>query len=278
MNGANGVIAIDDGGSTTCVVTREKKEKFLSVKGLYGERNLTEVKSKHDFIVEYHGEKYVMGSLAKYDCALPLEMHTETKQNLFYDLSTLVAIHQYGYMTNHLIVSVPIKMHNPTEKEGRIDRLKGSHTIKVNGITKTFLIKDVKVAPECASAYWVDEPMGVNRWLDIGSRTVNYATTINLEDEPLRFIDDGSGTFFGKGLEALETKYDAKGLADYVCGRLIKKWETNDRVFIFGGGARDENLVRYIKTYFPNAEVMNNPQMSNAEGMYRLGVAAYGLY
>lgn len=273
-----GVIAIDDGGSSTCVVTRNNEEKFLSVKGLYGERTLTKVNSKYDFIVEYKGEKYVMGSLAKYDCALPLEMHTESKQNLFYDLSTLVAIHQYGFLTNNVVLSVPIKMHNKEEKRGRIERLKGSHTIKVNGVARTFLIQDVKVAPECASAYWIHEPRGMNRWLDIGSRTVNYATTINIDDEPLRFIDNGSGTFFGMGLEALETKYDAKGLADYICGRLIKVWKTDDKVYLFGGGALDETLVNYIKKYFPNAEVIGSPQMSNARGMYRLGVAAYGSY
>ena len=273
----SGVVAIDDGGHSTCVVTKNAHERFYSVKGLYGERTLTSVTSKGDFIVEYKGEKYVMGSLAKYDCAMPLQMHTKTKQNLFYDLSVLVALHQYGYLSNYIVTSVPIKMHHDTEKKGRIERLRGSHSIAVNGVTKTFSITDVKVAPETASAFWVNEPKGIARFIDYGSRTVGYATTIN-EDGVVRFIDTESGSFMDKGLEALEEQYNSKGLAEFVCGRLVKKWDEDDDVFILGGGALDEDLVAHTKnTFFPKAQVMTNPQMVNAIGMYNLGRAAYGM-
>lgn len=271
-----GVIAVDDGGSSTCIVKKDGlMEKFPSVKGYYGkERNLTNTQGKYDFIVEYKGDCYAAGSLAKYDCALPLQMNTKSKQHLFYDLSVLIAVHQYGYSDNHLVVSVPIRMHNPEEKNGRIERLKGKHTIKVNGYTKTFTISDVRIAPETASAYWINEPKGKSRWLDIGSRTCGYATTIN-EDGINRYIDTESGTFWGKGLEALDNQYDPKGLADFICGNLIKSWDKDDNVYLLGGGALDSALVDQIKTYFPNAQVMDNPQMSNALGMYQLGKIAY---
>lgn len=270
-----GTVAIDDGGSSTCVVLRDRIEKFPSVKGFYGkERNLTSAQGKYDFVVEYQGERYVAGSLAKYDCALPLQMNTKSKQHLFYDLSVLIAIHQYGYADNHLVVSVPIKMHNTDEKNGRLDRLKGQHTIKVNGYTKTFNISDVRIAPETASAYWINEPKGKSRYIDIGSRTIGYATTVN-EDGINRYIDTESGTFWGKGLEALDNQYDPKGLADFICGNLIKSWDRDDSVYLLGGGALDSDLVEQIQNYFPNAVVMDNPQMSNALGMYELGKIAF---
>lgn len=269
-----GVVAIDDGGYSTAIVTKNNEEMFYSVKGLYGNRTLTTSNGKHDFIVEYKDEKYVLGTLAKYDCAMPLEMHTKSKDHLFYELSTLVAIHQYGYSSNYLICSVPIKMHNEDEKNARILSLKKSHTITVNGVTRTFTIDGVKVAPETAVAYWINEPKGKTRWLDLGSRTIGYATTIN-EDNVNRFIDTESGTFFGKGLQALDEQYDAKGLADYICGRLIKVWNVDDKIYLLGGGALDETLVECIKRYFPNAEVVNDPQMANVKGMYNLGRAAY---
>lgn len=271
-----GVISIDDGGSTTSVVTRNRQEMFSSVKGLYGDRNLTEANGKHDYIVEYKGEKYVMGTLAKYDCALPLEMHTKSKQHLFFDLSILVAIHQFGYLSNYLVTSVPIKMHNDDEKIGRIQRLKRMHTITVNGVTKTFSIIDVTVAPETAVAYWIFEPAGKTRFIDIGSRTIGYATTINEAGEN-RFIDTESGTYFGKGLEALNEAYDPKALADYICGRLTSIWNRNDSVYLLGGGALDSELVSYIKEYFPRAKVLDNPQMSNAQAMYLLGCYKHDL-
>lgn len=266
----HGVIAIDDGGSSTCVVTKNKFESFPSVKGEYGERHLTSANGKYDYIVEYRGEKYVMGMLAKYDCAMPMQMHTDSKQNYFFDLSVLVSIHQFGYMSNNVIVSAPIEMHTPEEKEGRKKRLEGSHTITVNGIRKTFAINRIEVAPEGAVAYWVNEPQGKNRFLDLGSRTVNYATTINEYGET-RFIDTESGTMFGKGLEALDRRYNPKSLADYICGRLTKMWGENDKIYILGGGANDIELISNIGKYFNNIEIMDKSHMVNALGMYNLG-------
>lgn len=272
----SGLISVDDGGNSTCVVTKNGQEKFPSVKGIYGNRNLTEVSGKYDYIVDYQGERYVMGTLAKYDNRYPLQMHTKSKQHLFFDLSTLVAIHQFGYANNYLVTSVPISMHNEEEKFGRISRLLGDHTITVNGKSKTFNIMDVKIAPETAVAFWIKEHQGKSRYIDLGSRTIGYATTI-YEEGVTRFIDTESGTLNGKGLEALGDDYDQKALADFICGRLMVDWKESDSVHLLGGGALDEKLVSYIREYFPKAVVLENPQMANALGMYLLGRVAYDL-
>lgn len=271
-----GVISIDDGGSTVCVATQHRKEMFPAVKGLYGNRTLTEIGGRYDYVVEFEGEKYVMGNLAKYDCKYPLQMHTDGKLHTFFDLSVLVAIHQFGYPNNYLITSVPISMHKEAEKVGRFERLVGQKTITVNGYRKTFNILDVKVAPETAVAFWVNEPQGKRRFIDLGSRTIGYATTI-CEDGETRFIDSESGTFKGKGLEALSDDYDQKALADFICGRLISMWGKNDDVELLGGGALDGALVDGIREYFPKVKVMDNPQMVNALGMYLLGRVIYDL-
>jgi plasmid segregation protein ParM len=271
-----GVIAVDDGGSSTCIVTKDRQEMFPSVKGLYGNRTLTDVSGKYDYVVEYKGEKYVMGSLAKYDCKYPLQMHTKSKQHLFFDLSVLVAIHQFGFSSNYLIISVPISMHNEKEKFGRVARLIGEHTITVNNSTKKFSIMDVKVAPETAVAFWINEKQGMSRYLDLGSRTVGYATTI-FEDGVTRFIDTESGTINGKGLEALGDDYNQKALADFICGKLMAIWRESDLVYLLGGGAYDDNLVSSIREYFPKATVIDNPQMANALGMYLLGRVVYDM-
>lgn len=272
----SGVIAIDNGGSSTCIVTKTTQENFPSVKGLYGNRKLITINNavRYDYVVDYKGKKYVMGTLAKYDCPYPLQMHTDTKQNIFFDLSVLVAIHQFGYEFNYIIVSAPISMYNEEEKFGIIQRLLGEHMLSVNGKNKKFTIMDVKVAPESAVAFWVEEPVGKNRFIDLGSRTIGYATTI-YEGGVNRFIDSESGTFKGKGLEVLNNSYNHAALADYICGRLLSIWDKNDNVFLLGGGALDKTLVEQIKNYFPKAKVMNNPQMANALGMYNLGKIVY---
>lgn len=270
---SSGVVSIDNGGSSSCIVTRHHHEVFPSVKGLYGDRNLTTANGKYDYIVEYKNKKYVAGTLAKYDCELPIQMHTKSKQHEFFDLSALIAIHQFGYMNNYLVVSCPIKMFNHDEKQGIIRRLKKAHTITVNGITKTFNVADVKVAPETASAYWINEPEGKTRYIDLGSRTVGVASCLN-ENGENRFLDTESGTFFGKGLEALED-YDPAGLATFIGGKLSKSWNVHDEIYLLGGGALDQELVREIQKFFPNATPMDNPVMSNAVGMYILGRVAY---
>jgi len=272
----SGVIAIDDGGSSTCIVTKHVQEKFPSVKGLYGDRTLVNTTGKHDFVVEYKDKKYVMGTLAKYDCKYPLQMHINTKCHIFFDLSVLVAIHKYGYPVNYLITSVPISTHTDEEKTQRMHRLAGEHTITVNGYKKTFTIMDVKVAPETAVAYWLNEPHGKTRFIDLGSRTIGYATTI-FEDGINRFIDTESGTIKDKGLEALGDDYDQESLADYICGKLSAIWKENDKVFILGGGAHDGQLVDNIRRYFPKASVMDDPQMVNALSMYQLGRLAFDM-
>lgn len=276
MELSSGLIAIDDGGHSTCVVTKSGQEMFPSVKGIFGERTLTKVSGKYDYIVDYEGKRYVMGTLAKYDCQYPLQMHTETKQHPFFDLSVLVAIHQFGYSNNFVITSVPITMHNDIEKNGRIRRLEKQHTITVNGQTKTFNIMEMKVAPETASAFWISEPQGKTRFIDLGSRTIGYATTISDNGET-RFLDTESGTFYGKGLEALDNGYDARSLADFICGRLIAKWKREDDVFLLGGGALDSDLVSSIRDYFPKSSIVTDPQMANAKGMYLLGREVWGI-
>lgn len=276
MSKVTGVIAIDDGGYSTCVVTADKAESFYSVKGPCGERRLTGNLGPGDFMVEYKGEKYVVGLTAKYDCATPLEMHSQTKSDLFYDLSVLTAIHQYGYAANYVVTPVPIISYTPEEKEARIKRLEGSHTITVNGVRKTFTINQMSVAPEAAVAFWLHQPQGISRYIDLGSRTIGYASTLNEGGSP-RFLDTQSGCWYGKGIEALAEKYQPKDLAAFICGRLLKLWQPQDKVQLLGGGALDEDLVAGIRHYFPNAVVMNQPNMVNALAMYRLGVLHYGM-
>jgi plasmid segregation protein ParM len=272
----SGVVSVDNGGSSTCVVTKNYNEMFPSVKGLYGKRTLTEVSGKYDYVVEYNNERYVMGTLAKYDCKYPLQMHTDTKSNLFFDLSLLVAIHQFGYANNYVVMSVPISMHNDKEKSDLINKFIGEHTITVNGNKKTFVIMDMRVAPETAVAFWINEPAGKTRYIDLGSRTIGYATTV-YDDGVTRFIDTESGTFKGKGLEALSEDYDQGALADYICGRLSSMWNSKDEVYLLGGGALDSELVKNIASYFPKTKVLNNPKMANATGMYLLGRVAFNM-
>src|SRR5690606_30002572 len=146
--------------------------KFLSVKGYTGEMPLVNANLKHSFIVQYQGQTYSMSNHAKYDCPLPLNAFTDTKQNDFFTLSVLVAIHQYGYLSNYAVISVPINTMTEDERTGLESILKKTHTITVNNEKKTFSITDLKIVPECASAFWINKPNDKSNYIDIGSRTI----------------------------------------------------------------------------------------------------------
>lgn len=269
----SGVIAIDNGGNSTCVRTATTCDWFPSARSHFGNRNMLETPSEKDFVVEYKGKKRVMGEIAEFDSTLIEECHDKTKANEYFELSIMVAIHKYGFSANYLVVDVPINIHNKEEKEAIIERLKGEHVITVNGITKSFKIMDVRVAPETAVAFWVNKPKGKSRFLDLGSRTIGYATTYN-DGKIVRFIDSESGTFNDAGL-AIQKDYEF--LADYLLGKLTSMWDKNDKIYLLGGGALEEELVNALKQRFPNLEVMENPKTVNAEGMYNLGCKLYEL-
>jgi hypothetical protein len=270
----SGLISIDNGGYSTCIKTKNVLEVFPSVKGYYGDRTITEAVGKYDYIVEYENEKFVMGNIAKYDCDLKLKMFSESKQDIFFDLSILVAIHQFGYAINYIVVSVPIAQHTDTEKQGIVKRLVKNHTITVNGQTKTFNIAQCTVSPETVSAFWINRPYGKSQWLDIGSRTLGYGAVL-YDNGACRFLDSESGTFHGKGLEILQQKQSDKAIAKFIQGNLSHIWKKDDVINVHGGGALKPTLVDCLLEHYPNLSIVPNPQTANARGMYELGKMIY---
>ena len=270
-----GVIAIDNGGHSTGVVTSTLQKLFPSCKGEYTYRPLDSTHGQYDYIVEVNGSKYFAGTLAQYECEFPIQMHSESKQHIFYDLSILIACHQFGYQANHVITCVPIVMVTPEEKQGIAERLKRDWTVTINGETKVFRIADVKVSPETVSAFWVKKPEGTVRWVDWGSRTVGFGTTVN-DGEAMKFINKDSGTFHGKGLEAINSS-DYNMLANFIAGRLLAKWKPTDKVIHVGGGAKNDKLIEAFNKHFPNSEIHEQPQLAVAKGLYIMGRGVYDL-
>lgn len=272
-----GIIAIDNGGSSTNVKTATSFVTFPSEKGeIHHDFRLNRNFGSYDFLMELFGKRYAGGTLAE-EASFPLQMHTESKQHIFYDLSILTAIHRYGFAKNYVVTCVPIFMHTPEEKEGLRNRLCREWHFRLNGETKQFTIEDVAVVPETVTAFWVDTPKGKTRWVDWGSRTVGYGTTIN-QDENMRFLNKESGTFNKKGLEAVgidNNPRQAEALADFIGGRLLSQWDKDDKVIHLGGGALNQNITFKFSEYFPNSEVMKNPKKANVEGMYILGRSVF---
>jgi hypothetical protein len=267
-----GLVVVDNGGQYTKVKTKDVLDVFPSSKGvLSNQLNLTRSLGKHDYIVEFEGRKYACSDFSD-EADYQLKMFTTSKQHTFFDLSILIACHQYGYDENYVVTCVPVHNFNQDEVMGIKQRLIGEKEIVVNGLRKVVKIKDVVVSAEGTCGFFIHPFKGKVRWVDIGSRTINYITTINKEGKSY-FLNKESGTFEKAGFDAknIQSTNDAENLAEYIAGTLLSMWNENDVVVLLGGGANSIGFYSKFKQFFKNTSVINNPQTSNVEGMYLFG-------
>jgi plasmid segregation protein ParM len=193
------IIGADGGNYETKIVTPNGAFKFRSCLGEYRDFNIDKgLLTEDDMVFEYNGKKGFAGTLAESESTFIREMAGDTKAHEDALIRILIGIHRFASGGEHdIIVGQPIRKHK-AEKEHIVRMLKKEHTITVNGITKTFTIRNVNVAPEGAAAYWcLKENIEKVRIIDVGSGTVN-CSTINEG----RFIDRDSFTLsFGANSE-----------------------------------------------------------------------------
>lgn len=264
------LVACDIGKNMVKLAYHNTIESFPSILYSYEELNLTNKLRRYDFIVEYNGEKYIGGNLAHdegvgagYFNSDISKDHDETLINL------LLALSLTSENVFDIVVGTPISKHTQDEKERLKRRFKGSHRIMINGIVHTFLINNVEVGPEGASAFFAHQKSGIVRGLDFGSTTVNY---FSVDGHQKRFINKDSGTFnYGaKSYEGINVATKSKE----VIANLKNKWSKDDYVMVLGGWGKEAYPT--IKQYFTNTELLPNPLTATVEGLYKLGLMKYG--
>ncbi len=268
------IIGVDAGNYQVKVVHGKGVDMFPSDLGEYRERNLEQRFSDDDMVVEYQGQKYFAGTLARYESEFCGSMMGLSKAHLDCKLRALIALHRIGYDVYWLVVGQPIGTHTKAEKEKIKEMLKGSHSIVVNGVRRDFTIHRVEVAAEGGAAFWAQPERGLVRIIDIGSGTVNCAT---LHD--LRYVDRDSFTMLIGANTTKTQNYEA--LARSIAAEAGKKWSRYDTVKVTGGVAKE--ICPYLRQYFSGAEVLHpvvrgqtlEPVFGNAAGYYQIGAAVY---
>lgn len=274
-------LGIDTGNFNVKVCSDSGLLHFNSSLGESRQINLQQVHGEDDMVFEYEGETGFAGSLAYYESEFSGSIMSTTKAHRDTRIRALLAIHRYTTIYNipdnqfDIVLGQPICMHNINEKEKIKKMLKGEHTIKVNGIEKTFSINRIEIAAECASSYWGSkQPEGLVRIIDIGSGTVNFATILDK-----RFIDKDSDTLpFGVNTNKTNS---LPSLSRGIAVHLLKKWNANDQVYIVGGIA--ETIQPHLKEYFPNIEILHpifnqqyvSPIFANAIAFHMIAVNLY---
>lgn len=266
------VVGLDGGNRNIKIFGERGAIKFSSLLGEWRERTLIS-DSTDDMEYEFEGEKGFAGSLAEMEAEFPTSIMGDTKAHNQLKLRVMLGLHRYfiaGCACN-IVVGQPISKHNDREK-GKIKKLlTGQHTIKVNGVVKTFDIQGVAVAAEGGSAFWSDPRDGLVHILDLGGGTLNAATLIDG-----RYNDKASFTL-PLGTETTKTK-DINKMAKLIHSESIKhRWKADETILLVGGMA--EELREPISEHFHFTEVIQpkvgekvyHPVFANAIGFYTIG-------
>lgn len=231
---------------------------------------LTNSERSTDIIITTEGKTHFIGALAKDESFAPRRMMTESKihedTRILFQASIARAIPDGT--TVDIVTGVPIAQHDPRTKEQLIALLSGVHDVEINGTRKRFLVRLVRVAIEGATVYLTlaKEGNGIVRIIDIGSRTVNFATISNG-----RFVDRLSGTL-DYGMEKL-AQTDNETAAAQIAGDLSWRWtDPHDQMFLVGGGAL--RLGNDLQYHFQNVTIPQDSVYANAIAYYEAGERA----
>lgn len=269
-----GIIAIDNGGRYIKIAKKDwvLPNPIPSRKVFAFKRNVgAESDGEYDFVIRWKNKTFFTGNIAiRESTALKVEAFTESKAKDYFILSILQSIHMYGYDINYVVTCVPIIHHIKEEKERIRQLLIGTHTLTINEVEKTFEIKEVLVMAECINAFWAIQPLGKTRWLDIGSRTVNFGTMEVIDGVVYPIAGESHTLQVGLEKTDFETFVD---FANGIEGQLGQYgWSNEDEIYLIGGGAEHHPaLVEAMIELYPKITVPENPQNLQVQGMYVFG-------
>lgn len=278
-----GIIAVDNGGENTKIFTEDMDNPtfFKSIKKYGRKKDLladiypqTDDESLTSYIVEWKDQVYLTNKRTV-EASFSITGNTDSKANEYFILSTLIAVAKYGYDINYLSTSVPYKnILNEDELENIREELIGEHTISVDKVEYKFEIADVLVTAEAQAGYFYLEPEGMVTLLEIGSRTVGYATNELVYDEEGNIlaespIDIKSGTIEKAGLAISNIDVD-----EYIpyCSHIFselsaRKIDEKDEIIAFGGGVLIDGIRDGLQRFFKNITFAEDPLYVQVRGM-----------
>jgi hypothetical protein len=274
----SGIIAIDNGGENTKVLSEDMEHpvSFGSTKAIGKPRHKQDPilpPELHSHLVEWEGKIYLTNYRVMQSKARKSSL-VNTKSDDYFILSILIAIAKYGYDENYVITCVPYSRYSDEEKEAIERRLIRKHTLAIDGQEYNFEIKDVIIVPETMVAFFHLKPYGRVRLLDIGSRTVGYATMYQ-DEKFFQPIFEETGTIEKEGLEARRDVVEKEEYDEYVenlAYELDHVFNEDDEIIAFGGGVLIPQIVEGLKKKYPNLTVAEEPLFVQVRGMLEYGL------
>lgn len=221
-------------------------------------------------VIEYDNIKYLAGTLAEREGQNFLNSPDINKSNLVTLLNLLISLSKLPSERFSVVLGNPFGVNYKSERESIKNLIIGIKKCKINGQTKIINIERVGIAPEGLAAYYTFPHYEDVNILDFGSSTI-HAIAIRKR----KLLDKRSHTFDFGFETMIDTNYD--GLIHSIKIQMEKKWNDNVRKIILIGGMAPE-MFRYVKHYYPEYDISlhANYEFANANGLYELGVIAYG--
>lgn len=283
-----GIIAVDNGGENTKIFSQDMDTPtYFKSKKRYGDKShyLLETFEKYEndeamrsYIVEYEGVIYLT-NLRTEQSEYMSTGNTKSKANEYFILSTLIAVAKFGYDINYLVTSIPLKYIHSEDVEKIKDMLIGEHEIKIDKKDYKFEIRDVEVTAEAQSALLHLLPEGTTTLLEIGSRTIGYATNhLEFDEEGyikvLYNIPQKSDTIEQAGVVISNLKE-----SDYIpyCSNIyarmssMSKITEDDSIVAFGGGVLLQGIKSGLQKFFNNITFAEDPLYAQVKGMLIIG-------
>lgn len=285
-----GIVCIDNGGYNTKVFTQHMDSPVIvSSKKGYGHNNDpfgSQTYPEGTFKVKWKDKYYFFGLLLA-DTRRHMTSFTTTKSTDYFILSVLKETALYGYDSNYLVTTTPFSRYSVEEMDLIRDRLIGEHEITINNVEYKFKIEEALVVPETIIASYAKKPNGTHRWLDLGSRTVGFASTFGDDSQNYFKVNfEECDTIEKEGLDIRnvldksesELRVYVKEYIENIYNELSPYFDDHDRITAFGGGALVGFIVEELKARYPNLEVDEDPVTLQVRGMmeYALSPEGYG--
>lgn len=263
-------LGIDAGRFAVKAVGKEGyKDRFPSWIGEYRDLKLTNGLRKTDIILKTDMGTVFIGDLARDESYGGSRVMTATKVHPDTKLLILAAAARAIKDGDALKVTtgVPVEFYKKKVKEDICKLIIGEYDVEINGIRKKFSIEKVIMSVEGPSAYrrLCRGKGGVKRFLDIGSRTINFGTVING-----RFIDRDSDTL-DYGVDTVSL--NGLNLCRKITADLSQRWATlGDETYIIGGGVRV--CGPFLHHFLSRCIYVVNPDFVTAETYFEIGEEA----
>ena len=269
------IIAVDLGRSGVKVIASDRELYFPS---RVGDARIMNVGENRNYIVAMDGKEYFVGDMA-IESYTQREMATKAKEHSESRILFATAI---GAVIKgpevYVITGLPINLHS-NHKTSMATYLQGKYRVKINGIEKNFVVKEIAVAAEGAGTFYrlqgINKKQGTIRILNLGSRTINALTV-----RDGRFWDKES-TSLDWGLFEVDNAGDNLGIREQfdrkIKADISKIWLSyqadSDLVVLCGGGAL--RLGEQLQDLFTVVQIVEDPIFEDVRGMYEMGITKW---